>query len=118
GMAFLGFCGTASAAGMETAEADNNADLRCLAAAAAAANTADRGMQVAATISTMYWLGRLEGRKPNFDLERHLTATAQHMNEADLKAETVRCGELLRAKGLELQTVGQHMTSGQSTQGL
>ena len=54
-----------------------------------------------------YYIGRLKGRDPSFDLTGRLTALAKGMKIADLTPDFTRCGEEMKAIGLESQEVGR-----------
>src|SRR5262249_8232268 len=78
------------------ANADTDADLRCLAVALILiGQTQDPAQQQALNSAAIYYLGRLDGRAPEMDLEERLFGLLHDFNAEQLAAERVRCGQLL-----------------------
>ncbi len=89
------------------ARADDAADdAKCLAVALNMASAQDADEQSVGILSTMYWLGRLDGRNPSLDLQKQLSDAADAMTQDDLKTEATRCTATLRARGEELSKLG------------
>lgn len=88
--------------------AQTEADFRCLAAAflmGAMAEEDDLEAQNAATLVSLYYLGRLEGREPSVDwISRTLKL---EVGPAVLLPELQRCGGEVAAKGEEMVKKGE-----------
>ena len=85
---------------------DTDDDLKCLVASMAMVQSGDPDDQSVGMLSTMYWLGRLDGRTPALDLENKAKVAAEALKPADLAAETARCGDLLAKRGAVLTNMG------------
>jgi hypothetical protein len=55
----------------------------------------------------MYYIGRIDGRVPQVDLEALLVKELSVMTQADLKSEAQRCGASLTARGQEITQIGK-----------
>jgi hypothetical protein len=90
--------------------ADETSDnIRCMMVALTAASSQDATVKTAGTISTFYWMGRLDGQAPDLDLEKRLLAEIAAMKPADYQAEAARCGAVLQARGKFLSDMGRDM---------
>ena len=58
---------------------------------------------------SLYYIGRLDGRAPNFDLEGAMVEQMLKMTPADYASEAQRCGKRLQAKGQQITTIGKHL---------
>jgi hypothetical protein len=104
-LALAALAGPAFAAPADTAAASR--DLRCaLVMAAMGAQATTPEMKQGAVGGVSYYLGRLQGREPDIDLPARITVEARMMQAADLGAAAQRCGEELKAFGVESQRVG------------
>lgn len=92
------------------ADAQTEADLRCLAVALILiGQTQDPSQQQAFNSAAIYYLGRLDGRAPDIDLEEHLSGLLRDFSPERLAVERVRCGELLVTRGRVLQDIGRDL---------
>lgn len=89
------------------------ADLRCAIvgmAMAGQATTQQQGMMAA-----LYYIGKLDGRTPDLDLEQRVRSEAAGMTPQVIAAEGQRCGQELMARGKALATIGEHLTGAAKT---
>jgi hypothetical protein len=91
-------------------DATTTADVRCAVAAVALAGSAGSNatLQQQATMAALYFIGKLDGRTPNLDLEASIRAEMTKMSQPDMAAEAQRCGQQLMSRGQALQTIGEH----------
>ncbi|MGO9133575.1 MAG: hypothetical protein ACLP8A_05935 [Methylovirgula sp.] len=87
------------------------ADLRCLVVGLRFAGSPTENLKQAGLIETLYYLGRLDSRIPNLDLEGQVGTLLTKMNEQDFKTEAQRCGLLLSQRGQALQTMGKDLSA-------
>ena len=86
-------------------------DVRCFVAAMSLLQaTPNNEVRNAAVSSALYYLGRLEGRDPNLDLEKIVAEESQRMTPSDIRSELERCGKALSARGSMITKIGQKMT--------
>jgi hypothetical protein len=78
---------------------DTSDDIKCLAVSLDLSSSQDPDEQSLGMLSTMYWLGRLDGRVPGQDLEKQMQAGAFDMRPTDEKAEAARCAEVMKTRG-------------------
>jgi hypothetical protein len=100
GVACMGVAGEARAAD----DWAMGADLRCVAAFASLISNPQ--YKDNATIGMFYYLGRIEGRDPNFDLAKGL-AQVRSTVQGQLASESQRCGAEVKAKNEALKAIGQ-----------
>jgi len=85
------------------------ADLKCMVVAAALSQNADPGLKSAGAMTGIYYLGRLDGRTPNLDLETRLRATISQMTPQELVPEIQRCGQQVQARLKSAGQIGSRM---------
>ncbi|MDO9433612.1 MAG: hypothetical protein Q7T84_20145 [Phenylobacterium sp.] len=103
----LFFAGSAAAQDAETSN-----DLKCVSVfSLAAAQQTEPAAVMGAGMAVLYFLGRIEGRVPGFDVENGLRIEAAKLTSAKVKSELIRCGGALKSKGEELQAIGRSMKS-------
>jgi hypothetical protein len=90
-------------------EVADTADLRCVIISVGMVSGQDAAMQVAGTVSAMYWIGRLDGRTPDYDMEARLIDQLSKMKSDDYAAEAARCGTILKGRGQFLQDMGRSL---------
>jgi hypothetical protein len=90
-------------------------DIKCLAASIELSGSQDPDDQSIGMLSTMFWLGRLDGRDPSLDLEKQMAAGAFDMKDTDRKAEAARCATLLKTRGEELTRLGEQLRRRQNS---
>jgi hypothetical protein len=107
--AILGACGLALAAGGAQAKDEaTTADVRCL-VAMSALGASNPTYKQPASIGVFYFLGRIEGRAPNFPLAEAIRSESASANQASLAEEIKRCGGMISAKVQALQVIGESM---------
>src|SRR4051794_27445017 len=77
---------------------DTSDDIKCLAVSLDLSGSQDPDEQSLGMLSTMYWLGRLDGRAPAQDLEKQMQAGAFDMRAVDEKAEAARCAQVMATR--------------------
>lgn len=87
-------------AGSPTSDAANMADLRCFAALAAVTDNMTANVELAA--AAMFYVGRIDGRTPGYDLEAGLRPLmTQAAIDRNFEVDLQRCGhELAGRRGL------------------
>jgi hypothetical protein len=85
------------------------ADLKCMVVAAALAQNADPSLKNAGAMAGVYYLGRLDGRAPNLDLEARLRATISQMTPQELVPQIQRCGQEVQARVKSAGQIGSRM---------
>jgi hypothetical protein len=101
----------ACAAAFSARAADDPAssDIRCLAVAATLASNADPKIQNAGVMASLYYLGKVDGRTPNLDLENRLKQELLQLQPQDLQADAVRCGAELARRGKAVSDIGARL---------
>jgi hypothetical protein len=93
-------------------DGESVADVRCVIVAIQIGKMPGAAQQAAATMTALYYLGRLDGRSPKLDLEDLIAKEAVKMTSADFRSEAVRCGNALAEKGDVLQRIGNDLILG------
>lgn len=101
----------AVATGARAADEGVNSDVRCLAVAAAMAQGSDPKAKSAGLMAGLYYLGKLDGRDPNFDLEGRLKQEMAQMKPEEIITEAQRCGAQLTARGKTITEIGARLQS-------
>ena len=86
-------------------------DVRCLLAMSAAAGHEDKTVAAAAQTASQYFLGRIDGRSPNFDLETALTQESASATGPDFTSLLQSCGDLMQKRGAEIVAIGERMVA-------
>jgi hypothetical protein len=88
-------------------DARTKADIRCIAAMAAAGVNApnDQGKEIA-RLGVLYFMGRIDGRTPGISMETVVPAEIRAMTLADIQAATPDCVSQLQARGTTLDAIG------------
>ncbi|MGH8199316.1 MAG: hypothetical protein ACREVO_02960 [Steroidobacteraceae bacterium] len=85
-------------------------DVRCVIVgmlmAQSGANAAERQ---AGPILALYYIGRLDGRSPSFDLEGAIVKEVTKMTQADYLATAHRCGRTLQTRGNEITVISKDL---------
>ncbi len=97
---------TALATGARPAEADNVADVRCVVVAMGLTQSPDPQVKALAAAATLYYVGRLDGRAPDLDLEPAMVRQVNSMSMDDMRGELQRCAGALQARGDKLKAIG------------
>jgi hypothetical protein len=97
-------------------QADDTSDaVKCLAVGLSMSSSDDPNDQTLGMLSTMYWMGRVDGLTPRPDLEKLMQAGAFDMKPEEQKAEAARCHAALTARGEALTLLGQHLRQRQNS---
>jgi hypothetical protein len=99
----------ALAARADTADDPSTADLKCLIVGFTMAQSTDPTQADAGKIVSFYYLGRLDGRDPSYDLEGRLVEVSSHMTPDEIRAAATRCGAALQARGQSIQAIGERL---------
>lgn len=86
-------------------DAENAADLRCLAVVSMALSNADAETKTGLTASAMYFVGRIDSRSPGFNYRGEMVALIT--SGSDLRNDATRCGALLQQRGATLVELGK-----------
>jgi hypothetical protein len=84
-------------------------DIRCVVVAIKLAEMPDATRQSAGMMAALYYLGRLEGRVPNLDIEELIIGQLSTMTTADYSSEAQRCGGGLTLKGQQITKIGSDL---------
>lgn len=84
-------------------------DIRCLAAGLRFAELPDSHQKSTGMLMVLYYLGRLDGRNPDLDVEGLLSQEIPKMTAAQYAAEATRCSNNLSAKGQQISRLGEKM---------
>jgi hypothetical protein len=90
-------------------DADNIADIRCVAVGIRFAELPDSHQKSTGTLLVLYYIGRLDGRAPSLDIETLLAQQIAKMSDADYGVEATRCGKWLAVKGEQITHIGEDM---------
>ena len=91
-------------------DADAVADIRCVAVGIRWAALPDSHQKSAGLLMALHFIGRLDGRDPNIDLEARLAEQLAKMTAADFTTEAARCGNTLSTKGAQITHLGQDLS--------
>ena len=106
-LAALALVGTAARA--EDPKAATKQDLRCLVVAYTLSANPDPQTKSFATAALIYFLGRLNGREPDMDVEARVRAEIPKIAPADFMTDLQECGALVKKRGEEIKTIGEHL---------
>jgi hypothetical protein len=84
-------------------------DIRCLAAGLRFAEMPDSHQKSTGMLMVLYYIGRLDGRNPDLDIEGLLTEQISKLTAAEYAALATRCGNNLSAKGQQISHLGDKM---------
>lgn len=90
-------------------DTETTADLQCLVAVLETGPVIDKLAPGTSQTAMLYFLGKLDGRTPNLDLESELRKLVPTMSKKDLGLADIRCGHEMAGRGQALQTIGQHL---------
>lgn len=97
-------------------DAETTKDVQCLVAVASLAGSDDKDAKMAAAIGSQYFLGRIDGRSPNLDLEAAIKLEASRLGEAQMRSLLQSCGQLMQSRGKALQEIGERMQAEEGSQ--
>jgi hypothetical protein len=84
-------------------------DVDCLVVSMNLLDSTDPTISKAAAIAMFYWLGKLDGRDPSFDLENIVTDELQSMTPERTRATAFRCGAEMEKRGQSLREIGERL---------
>ena len=90
------------------ADPDTN-DVRCVIVYIEMAQSNQPLLQTSGMYGQLYWIGKLDGRDPKFDLEKRMAAEIPKMNGAFLKTEALRCSTELMKRGQKEADMGEDL---------
>lgn len=94
----------------EDAAAANQADAACIAITAAGlALNKDEALRPGLMSSIAYYIGRIRGRSPAYDLEAGIRAQLSRLQNGAAVAEATRCSEELKTMGEEMTAIGRSL---------
>jgi hypothetical protein len=93
------------------ADGQKDADVRCVAVGLRMIEMTAPEQRTAGMMLAVYYLGRLDGKASDLDVERLVKAEAAKMTSADFRADAVRCGQEMQQKGSEIQRIGSSLWS-------
>ena len=100
-----------------TVAAANLADTRCIAMLALQMEAADESSKPSLVAAFLYYLGRLDARAPNYDIETALLALmSSEQAKASLADDAQRCGSLIQERGAAIATIGKSLEESQADQ--
>lgn len=84
-----------------------DADVQCIVVGARISESADPRQRTSGEMLLTYFLGRIDGRSPNVDLETLIVREARRMSPADITRAAHRCGKEFSARGPEMVRIGK-----------
>jgi hypothetical protein len=91
-------------------QGDTIEDVRCVIVGMKIAGSGNSTQQSAGMMDALYYIGQLDGREPQLDIEVLLAKEFVKMTPADFSREATRCGSHLTEKGKEITKIGEDMT--------
>jgi|HubBroStandDraft_5_1064220.scaffolds.fasta_scaffold23435_4 hypothetical protein len=85
------------------------ADVRCVAVALRMTEMPAAEQKSSGLMMALYYVGRLDGRAPNLDIEELIIQQIGKMTNADYSSEAIRCGKSLSEKGQKMTQIGQKL---------
>lgn len=101
------------AAGAAVAE-DNARDMRCLILATHLSTSDKPEQKTAGQMAAQYYLGRIDGRSPNVNLETLLREQASSMKPEERQSILSACGNEIMARSKQVQEIGQRVAASQA----
>jgi hypothetical protein len=101
----------AAVSGVRAETAETTADLRCLVVSFVGVNNPDPALAQAATMAALYYLGRIDAREPELDLEKKLENPEAVFAGRNMAEVAKACGETLSERGQELQDIGARVSA-------
>jgi hypothetical protein len=105
----VAFCMLATVARADPATPQTIADAQCMVVGAHLSASSDPQERVPGQMILMYYLGRIDGRSPNADLESLIKTETRKMTSSDLQSAASRCGKQFSARGEEIVRIGKSL---------
>jgi len=106
-MGMVGLSLASTQAKADDSEATN--DTKCLIVSMNMMDSNDETTAKAAVMAMFYYLGRVDGNAPNFDLEHKLEDLVATMSADDMQSAARSCGATMIARGQALQDMGARL---------
>jgi hypothetical protein len=90
-------------------DAETIADVRCVIIGMKLVGMADPAKQSAGMMLSIYYIGRLDGRVPQLDIEELMVKEISTMTASDYGSDAQRCGASLMDKGQEITRIGKDL---------
>lgn len=100
------FCVLITAAEASPLDAKDIADVQCVIIGARLSGSPNQSRSQSGEMLMLYFLGRLDGRSPNMDLQTLIEREAKKMTSSDFKHAAQRCGAEFSARGAEIVRIG------------
>ncbi len=107
----VALCMLSAVARADTANTRTVADAQCLVVGARLSASSDPQQRVPGQMILMYYLGRIDGRSPNTDLEALIKTETQKMTTSELQSAAGRCGKEFSARGEEIVRIGKSLST-------
>lgn len=85
------------------------ADVQCMVVGARLLESADQRQRMSGEMLLTYYLGRIDGRSPNVDLEALMKRVGK-MSESDFRRAATRCGAEFSARGAQIVRIGKSLS--------
>ena len=95
--------------GAQAADAQGDADLRCMAVMARINQIPDSRHQLESLIGGYYYLGRLNAADPALDLAQGVAGAFAKMSTSEFLSETARCEKEMQTQGHAISSIGAAM---------
>ena len=86
------------------------ADVQCVIVGARLSELGDPNQRLTAGMLMIYYLGRLDGRVPSFEIESLVDKEIDKMTPGIFAHETRRCSDEFSAKGIEVTRIGHEIS--------
>jgi hypothetical protein len=93
----------------QAASQEEIADIRCVVVAFRVSQLPAAEQKSGGLLMALYYLGRLDGRAPDRDIEQEIIEQVAIMTNEDFRTEAVRCGNSLTEKGKKLTQMGEDL---------
>jgi len=100
-----GFCAQARASDRQGID-----DAQCVVVGLRMVEMTGPQQRAAGMMLAVYYLGRLDSRAPDAEVEGLIEKAAREMTEAEFRSNAVLCGKALTLKGQEIQKIGADLT--------
>ena len=84
-------------------------DVRCLLTSMYTSQLNDAKFRAAGMVSALYWMGKIDGRAPDLDLEASLLKEIKALKPDELREEAMRCGTEMRERSAKMKKIGEDL---------
>jgi len=104
----LGLCAAAAMMSGSAARADETSeDVRCLVIFMQMSNAQAPAAQTGGLIGSFYYMGKLDARSRDLDLEKMILTEVSQMSEVSFQADAKRCGDDMTKRGQAAADLGK-----------